>query len=285
MSDHGLAQADAYCRRLLHGHYENFWVSSPVVPRRLRPDVARVYAYCRTVDDMGDESAGPEDAVARLGLWRQEVERLFAGGTPTHPVLVALARTVREHGLPPDPFLHLVEANLQDQVVTGYRTWPELDAYCRKSAAPVGRIVLHLFGHVQPRLAALSDDVCIGLQLANFAQDVGVDTRKGRTYLLQSEIAALGVQGAVRAMCARARTLLGSGRRLEAAVSGRLRVQLAIYRMGGEAILDAIAGAGYRTDRMRPVVPMTAKLRLLTVTLVGSKLRRRSPDERTFRTA
>jgi squalene synthase HpnC len=277
--------ADGYCGALLRGHYENFWVASPVVPRRLKRDLARVYAYCRTVDDLGDESSDMEDATARLGIWRQDVERLFDGGTPTHPVLLALAATVREHDLPPEPFLRLIEANLQDQVVTSYDTWPELEAYCHRSAAPVGRIVLHVFGYRQPSLAALSDDVCIGLQLANFAQDVAVDAEKGRTYLLRSEIAELGTRGAIRAMCERARSLLASGHRLEAAVAGRLRIQLAMYRMGGEAILDGIARAGYETDRVRPVVPMAVKVRLLTNVLVGSVLRRRTTDERSFRAA
>jgi squalene synthase HpnC len=260
----GLSEADAYCRRLLRGHYENFWVSSPMVPRRLRPDMARIYAYCRTVDDLGDESAGPEDAEARLGVWRQDVELMLRGGTPAHPVLIALAETVRARALPAAPFLDLIEANLRDQRVTRYENWPALEDYCMHSAAPVGRLVLHVFGQARPALIEASDDVCNGLQLANFAQDVAVDRRKGRTYLLQSDIAEHGVRGAVRAMCERAAALLRSGHRLEAAVdSRRLRVQLALYRRGGEAILHAIERAGYRTDEVRPAVPMTAKVALL----------------------
>jgi squalene synthase HpnC len=265
-----LRHADTYCRQLLQGHYENFWVASPMVPRRLRPHLARIYAYCRTVDDLGDESASPEDAEARLHLWMREVERLFAGGSPTHPVLIALAETVREHGLEARPFLDLIGANLQDQRITRYESWSELQAYCYLSAAPVGRIVLNLFGHADPRLGRLSDDVCIGLQLANFAQDVQVDAARGRTYLLQPEITEGGVPGAVRAMCDRADGLLRSGHELEAAVTGRLRWQVALYRMGGEAILHAIARAAYRTDHVRPTVPMVTKLWLLaTVPMRG----------------
>jgi squalene synthase HpnC len=258
-----LHQADDYCRRLLRGHYENFWVSSPMVPAGLRPDMARLYAYCRTVDDLGDESRDGADAEERLRLWRQDVRRMFAGSTPVHPVLIALAETVRRHELDAEPFFDLVDANLQDQRVHTYPGWAELRAYCRLSAAPVGRVVLALFGLEGSRLVALSDDVCIGLQLANFAQDVSVDATKGRTYLLQREVADLGVPGAVQAMCDRAAGLLRSGHELEAAASGRRRVQLAMYRMGGEAILEAVARAGYRTDEVRPAVPMAVKVRLL----------------------
>ena len=262
-ADPALRQADAYCRRLLHGHYENFWVSSPMVPAGLRPDMARLYAYCRTVDDLGDESRDLADAEERLRLWRQDVGRLFAGSTPVHPVLIALAESVRRRELDPEPFFDLIEANLQDQRVHRYAGWPELRGYCRLSAAPVGRVVLALFGLRSPHLVALSDDVCIGLQLANFAQDVSVDAARGRTYLLQEEVAEVGVPGAVRAMCGRAAGLLRSGHELEAAASGRRRVQLAMYRMGGEAILRAVARAGYHTDQVRPSVPMRVKVRLL----------------------
>lgn len=260
---------DAHCRRLLRGHYENFWVSSPLVPRALRPDLARVYAYCRTVDDLGDESQGPDDARRRLGLWRQDVERLWEGGTPVHPVLIALRPAVRAHDLPPEPFLDLIDANLQDQEVATYDGWAPLLDYCRRSAAPVGRIVLRLFGMARPELIQASDDVCVGLQLANFAQDVAVDRTKGRVYLPQSEIDERGLVGAVEATCDRARRLLRSGHALEDAARGGLRVQLALYRAGGEAILDAIAAAGYRTHEVRPTVPMTTKVKLL-----GGALRR-----------
>lgn len=276
---------DAYCRRLLRGHYENFWVSSPLVPRLLRADLARVYAYCRTVDDLGDESQDREDARARLLLWREDVRRLWAGGTPAHPVLMALRLTVQAHVLPEEPFLDLIDANLQDQEVTSYAGWGPLLDYCRRSAAPVGRIVLHLFGMARPELLAASDDVCIGLQLANFAQDVAVDRRKGRVYLPQSEIDERGLRGAVEATCRRARGMLRSGQALEASARGGLRVQLALYRTGGEAVLDAIAAAGYRTDEVRPTVSMATKIGLLGAALRRGALGGKSGDEQYVHTA
>ncbi|HEX5502854.1 MAG TPA: squalene/phytoene synthase family protein [Thermomicrobiales bacterium] len=257
-----LQLGDAFCAYLTRRHYENFLVSSFLAPPAVRPHLRRIYAYCRLTDDLGDESGAP--AARRLALWREDLERCFGGDTPPlHPALAALAETIRACRLPREPFVDLIAANLQDQRVTEYHTWEELRGYCRLSAAPVGRLVLRVSGIASPPLDALSDDVCIGLQLANFAQDVGVDREKGRCYLLQPELAERGVAGAVAALCARAADLLASGRRLEAAVDGRLRLQLALYRLGGEAILRAIAAGDYHTDQRRPHVSLPVKLRLL----------------------
>src|SRR5207247_2007173 len=126
------------------------------------------------------------------------------------------------------PFLDLIEANLQDQHISTYEDWAALRGYCLLSAAPVGRMVLQLFGIAGTRAVALSDDVCIGLQLANFAQDVRVDAQRGRTYLLQCDMRDGGEVAAVQAMCERARDLLRSGRELETLVPLRLRGQLAL---------------------------------------------------------
>jgi len=266
MSEDDLARADRWCRSVLRGHYENFLVASPFLPRELRPHFARLYAYCRTVDDLGDESG--DEAEPRLRLWAADLDRCFAGEGPLHPVLLALADTVRRFEIPREPFDDLIAANLQDQRVRQYRTWPELHDYCRRSAAPVGRVVLRLFGVREDSADLLSDDVCIGLQLANFAQDVRVDAEKGRTYLLQGEIGELGMAGATRAMCQRAAALLRSGRELEAMLPPRPRAQVALYRLGGQAILHAIRRAGYRTDERRPRVSLATKARLMLTALL-----------------
>lgn len=266
-----VAAADAYCAELAGRHYENFTVASRILHTGLRRDLARIYAYCRTTDDYGDES-GPL-ALARLERWRAEVLDFFAGREPAHPVLLALRDTVARHGLPPQPFLDLIQANVQDQHVARYAAWPELHAYCMLSAAPVGRLVLRVFGVTVPEAVPLSDDVCIGLQIANFAQDVSVDARKGRCYLLQSEIETEGIAAATRAHCERARALLDSGRKLEQLVPWVLRVQLALYRLGGLAIADAIARYGYRTDRRRPRVTGAARV-LVLARAVRQSLRR-----------
>lgn len=256
-----ITAADAYCWRLACHHYENFTVASRLVRRGLRRDLARVYAYCRTTDDLGDEH--DDGARAHLERWREEVLELFAGRRPAHPVLAALRETVAHYQLPAQPFLDLIEANIQDQDVSSYAAWSELRAYCTKSAAPVGRIVLRLFHISGSRAEQLSDDVCIGLQLANFAQDVSVDAVKGRTYLLQTDLQAGGIAGATRALCERAKALLASGRELEAMAPWSLRFQLALYRIGGLAIIDAIERQAYRTDLRRPQVSMRAKFQVL----------------------
>jgi squalene synthase HpnC len=286
MSDYAeLAAADAYCRLLAARHYENFAVASRLLPAGLRLDLARVYAYCRTTDDLGDESGddppreirtppprfpgGPGEAGARLHRWRDEVADLFAGGAPVHPVLVALRETALRHDLPAEPFLDLVAANLQDQRVHAYETWSALATYCRLSAAPVGRIVLRLLGLRGPDAERLSDDVCAGLQVANFAQDVRRDAARGRRYLLGPEVERLGVAGAVHAHCERARGLLASGVELERLASGRLRLQLSLYRLGGIAIVDAIERAGCRTEHARPRVPAAARAAMVVRAAMG----------------
>jgi len=268
-----LRAADAHCMRLLR-HYENFTVASRLTPARLRRDLARVYAFCRTTDDLGDDTGDAALATEKLRQWRAAVEAMFAGAPVDDPVLIALSVTVRRHALPAEPFLGLIDANLQDQRVSAYEDWPALLGYCRLSAAPVGRMVLGLFGVHDARAEALSDDVCIGLQLANFAQDVSVDGARGRTYLLQEEIRAHGDVGATRAMCERARGLLASGRELETMVRGRLRVQLSLYRLGGEAILDAVAAQGFDTRQRRPALSGRARVGIMARALATLSKRR-----------
>ena len=255
--------ADAYCRYLAGKHYENFAVASRIVPGRMRLDLMRFYAFCRTTDDLGDESGTPQHALARLARWRDETEALFAGTPAVHPVLIALQETAAHYGLDRKPFLDLIAANEQDQRVFSYRNWPQLEEYCALSAAPVGRVVLRFFGIATPANEKLSDDVCIGLQLANHAQDVSRDAKIGRRYLVQTDIDASGTTGAVRAMVDRARALLASGELLELSAPGSLRLQLALYRLGGLAICDAIEAAGYRTENVRPFVSNRTKFLLL----------------------
>jgi squalene synthase HpnC len=264
-----LDAADAYCRELVR-HYENFTVASRVSPPALRRDLMRIYAYCRYTDDLGDESRDRAVATRRLRRWRDEVRESFEYSERTHPVLVALAGTADRFDLDEQPFIDLIDANLQDQRVDRYEDWTALRAYCNRSAAPVGRIVLRLFGIDAPLAITLSDDVCIGLQLANFAQDVSVDARLGRSYLIQEEVRAYGTDGAVRLLCERARTLLAAGRELEQLAPSRLRVQLALYRFGGEAILDAVAARKYHTVTQRPVVDRAARVRIAAAAVTAS---------------
>jgi len=263
-----LESANAYCRLLARRHYENFTVVSMLLRGQTALDLMRIYAYCRTTDDLGDESGSA--ALERLERWRNEVSDLFAGKAPVHPVLTALRETVSRCRLGAQPFMDLIAANVQDQHVPTYESWPELQSYCELSAAPVGRMVLAAFSMDGLRARALSDDVCIGLQLANHAQDVARDAVRGRCYLLQSDLRSGGTAFAVRALCDRARALLASGVELESMAPFMLRVQLALYRLGGLAIVNAIERTGYRTDVVRPRVSKGVKVGLLLRACLGS---------------
>jgi squalene synthase HpnC len=255
--------ADAYCRLLATRHYENFAVASRIVPGRIRRDLMRFYAFCRTTDDFGDESGSTHAALERLADWRSQTEQFFNGRPAVHPVLIALRETVDHYGLDKQPFVDLIAANEQDQQVFSYRNWPQLQAYCMLSAAPVGRVVLRFFGIADPTTEKLSDDVCIGLQLANHAQDVSRDRHIGRSYLIEDDFEHGGVAGAVRALVERARLLLASGKALETMAPRALRMQLALYRMGGLAICNEIERLEYRTDVARPSVSKRTKMGLL----------------------
>lgn len=258
-----IESADAYCRLLASRHYENFAVASRIVPGRIRLDLMRFYAFCRTTDDLGDESGSPQEALVRLARWRDETQAFFSGAAPVHPVLIALRETVAHYSLDRQPFLDLIAANEQDQRVHAYDSWPQLEAYCMLSAAPVGRVVLQFFGIASPVTEKLSDDVCIGLQLANHAQDVSRDKQIGRSYLLREDVDAHGTRGAVEALVTRARGLLASGKALETLAPGALRLQLALYRLGGLAICEEIERLGYATEVTRPSVSKRAKMGIL----------------------
>src|SRR5262245_12394421 len=138
-----LEQARAYCRRLTLLHYENFSIASLLLPRRLVPHFQAVYAYCRWADDLGDETGGGSRALALLEWWRQELLRCYEGA-PRHPVMIALAKTIERFQISPQPFLDLIDAFEQDQRIKRYRTYVQLEDYCRRSANPVGRLVLYL---------------------------------------------------------------------------------------------------------------------------------------------
>jgi len=267
-----LDAADAYCRELTKRHYENFIVASGLVSTGIRLDLARIYAFCRTTDDLGDESGSPDEALERLDRWRADLHAMFAGKLPVHPVLLALRETVARTAITPEPFFDLIEANRLDQRVPTYETWPQLEAYCRLSAAPVGRMVLAVFGVGGVDAQMLSDDVCIGLQLANHAQDVKRDGAIGRRYILGEDLANSNTAAAVSKLVERARRLLDSGRVLETMVPLALRMQLALYRLGGLAICDAIERIGFRTDVERPVVTGRDKVSIL-IRAIGGSLR------------
>jgi len=262
---------------------ENFPVASRVLPRALRPHLLAIYGFARLVDDIGDEAEG--DRLALLD-WAEAELGLAAAGEATHPVFVALTPTIVRFGLPLQPFRDLIAANRQDQLVTRYATFDELVGYCRLSAAPVGRLVLMVLGHATADRLALSDRVCIGLQLVEHLQDVAEDAAAGRVYLPVEDLTTFGCptedlvapehRAALRDTIAhevrRARDLLADGAPLAASLPGRARLTVAAFSAGGAAALDAIERASYDVvgHRCRPTAFGLAR-RWLGVLVRGRK--------------
>ena len=264
---------------------ENFPVALRLLPRRYRGHLAADYGFARSVDDMGDETA-PQERAALLDELDADVGRLYRmasrgpggghtggegnggsdGGPPRISVVRALAPAVVACGIPAQPFYDLIAANRQDQVVSRYPAFGDLEDYCRLSANPVGRIVLHVFGAATPEREALSDRVCTALQLAEHWQDVAEDLRAGRIYLPQEDMERFGcteddlaaprATPEVRALMAfeerRARGLLDSGAPIVGTLRGAARLAVAGYVAGGRAALAAIAASGHDVLRATP---------------------------------
>lgn len=270
-----LAEAEAVCRAIARRHYENFTVATRLVPRRLRQHLANVYAFARWSDDLADESSSPDEALAALADWRDRLERCFTG-RPDHPVFIALAATVRQTGLSIEPFTDLLDAFVSDQTITRYDSRPALLEYCRRSADPVGRIVLALEGCRDPELVKLSDSVCTGLQLVNFWQDIKRDLLAGRVYIPADDMRRFAVDEAmldagratpeivdlVRDEVGWAREWLRRGLPLEKLAPPVLRPAIGMFIRGGLAIADAIERIGFDTLAHRPTVSRGTKLAL-----------------------
>ena len=193
-----LREAQAWCKRLATTHYENFHVATFFLPRTLRPHFYSVYSFCRTSDDLGDEVGSVAVATRLLGEWRQMLEECYLQPERSrHPVYVALQPTIAACALPREPFDDLITAFEQDQVYPRHASLATLEEYSRYSANPVGRLVLLMSGYRDPELLRLSDEICTGLQLANFYQDVVTDwVDRGRRYVPADAMERFGVTDA-----------------------------------------------------------------------------------------
>jgi squalene synthase HpnC len=282
-----LAEAQAWCKTLTTTHYENFHVATFFLPAALRPHFHSVYAFCRTSDDLGDEVADAPTATRLLAAWRAMLHQCFSDPAASrHPVFVALQPTIVARNLPIQPFDDLISAFEHDQVYTHHESLATLEQYSRYSANPVGRLVLLVSGYHSQELLQLSDDICTGLQLANFYQDVVEDRARGRRYIpadamqrfhvTDEQLIARRFDANVRALMQflvdDARARLTRGQRITTLVAPDLASTLQLFVNGGHAILDAIAAQDYDTLKSRPIVTKSAKLRLLGGALAG-KLR------------
>lgn len=272
--------ADAAYARCLHiarQHYENFPVASRLLPRSTRPHIAAIYAFARIADDFADE--GDRPAAARLVLLDDWRDRLHAAANGTFVadnsdaggIFLALGDTMRRFDLELQLFDDLLSAFRQDVTVTRYQTWDDLFGYCRRSANPVGRLVLRISGYRDARLDALSDSVCTALQLTNFWQDVERDIRKGRLYVPLDLVREYGAdvedlrwrrftpawRAAVEKAAVRTRERFAAGRPIADMVRGRLRWELRATWLGGMRTLDRLAAAGFNMFTSRPTLGWT----------------------------
>lgn len=252
------------------GHYENFPVASLLLPAPLRGPVEAIYRFARTADDFADEGDDPPGIrLEKLSVYRAQLVRISAGGTPDDPLFADLAKAIRDHDLPVPLLEDLLDAFAQDVTKKRYADFDEVLDYCRRSANPVGRLLLHLFKRTNETDLRASDAVCTALQLANFWQDADIDwSNDNRIYLPQDEMARFGVselhliektcdgawQRLMAFQVARTRALMLSGAPLGRSLPGRIGLEIRATIQGGLRILEKIEAAGYDVFRRRPVL-------------------------------
>ena len=267
-----LSDGYSVCDRLAGEHYENFPVASWLLPRGLRPHIAAVYGFARGADDLADEgNRAPEERQRLLEEWgsrlRACVDETDHSG-PDAPLFRALGHTIRTRNLPLALFEDLLSAFRQDITTSRYATWADLLDYCRRSANPVGRLVLRIAGHADPALDRLSDSVCTALQMTNFWQDLARDWQRGRLYLpadirqrhgaRDSDLDARRLtpewSAAIADAARRTRELFNAGHAVCDGVRGRLRLELRVTWLGGTTILDRLERVGYDVFTSRPTL-------------------------------
>ncbi len=269
-----LERAYQACATLARHHYENFPVASILLPKRMRPAIAAVYAFARTADDFADEPGFTADERLRLlDRWLDRLQRAGAGYTPVSDdtedlIFLALADAMRTHRLPIRLFEDLLSAFRQDVTVSRYHTWDDVLDYCSRSANPVGRLVLRVAGYEDTELDRSSDALCTALQLTNFWQDFGRDWRNGRLYVpleIRDRAAArdedldrgtmtAAWREALRDVSARTRELFARGRPVCNGVRGRLKLELRLTWLGGSRILDKLERTDFDVFNRRPTL-------------------------------
>jgi squalene synthase HpnC len=269
--------AEILTRKLAHEHYENFSVVSLLLPKHLRQDFCNVYAFCRIADDLGDEIHDPRVALDYLALFREHLRACYEGNTPT-AIFTALKNTIDRHQIPLEPFADLIDAFEQDQRVRRYENFDQLLNYCRRSANPVGRIVLYMCGYRDKQRHQLSDFTCTALQLANFWQDVRRDlTDLDRIYLPADSMRKFNVteqqlrefkcddhfRDLLKFEVDRTEAMFAQGEKLLPLLDPPVRRQISLFIAGGRAILQAIRDQNYDTLSRRPSLSAMQKGRLI----------------------
>ena len=273
-----LQQAYAACQVLAESHYENFPVASRLMPARLRRHVAAIYAFARTADDFADEPGrAPDERLRLLDEWQGKLHQ-----APVDATFLALHDTMEQFQLPVGLFEDLLSAFKQDVVKTRYASWEAVLDYCRRSANPVGRLVLRLSGYRDAELDRASDAVCTALQLTNFWQDLAIDWPRGRLYVPEEVWRTAGADPAtldrgrmtpewtvaLRACGQRTRRLFDDGRSVCDGVSGRLRYELRATWLGGSRILDRLEQVDYDVFTSRPALGTSDAIVIVSKTLL-----------------
>lgn len=248
-------------------HYENFPVASLLLPAPLRDPVSVIYRFARSADDFADEGDEPAEVrLEKLQFYRDQLLAIESGKGPGTPLFADLARIVREHELPLSPFRDLLDAFAQDVRKKRYADFGEVLDYCRRSANPVGRLLLHVFKRASGANIRRSDAICTSLQLVNFWQDIALDWAIGRLYLPQDEMTRFGVgerhiaeqrcdeawRSLMAFQCTRARDMMLAGAPLADSLPGRISLEIRLTVQGGLRILEKLALSGYDMFRARP---------------------------------
>jgi squalene synthase HpnC len=250
-------------------HYENFPVASILMPKRLRKPVAAIYHFARAADDIADEGDLTDaERLRQLDEFRAELALIANNETPLTPLFSNLAMEVRRHALPLPPLHDLLDAFSQDVVKKRYEDFDDLLNYCRRSANPVGNLLLHLYEEATPVNIAYSDAICTSLQLINFWQDVARDYAIGRIYLPRVDLAQFGVsedqiaqgisddkwRALMKFQVDRARAMMLAGKPLGSILTGRIGLEMRMIIAGGLRILDKLESAQYDMFHHRPVL-------------------------------
>ncbi|HMG32977.1 MAG TPA: squalene synthase HpnC [Blastocatellia bacterium] len=286
-----LSQSYLFCQKIATSHYENFPVGSLLVPARLRKHFYSIYAFARIADDFADEhyqdNHAESDRLDLLDWWMEML--LDEPGRTSHPVFIALAETREQFDLPLQLFVDLLSAFKQDVTVRRYDSFDQLVDYCRRSANPIGRLILQLFGYKEDQLYCWSDSICTALQLANHWQDVAIDLDKDRVYLPLQDLGTFGVdiddlksgrvderlRGLMKFQVDRTEKLFRDGKPLCTEVRGRLGLELRVVWLGGMTILNRLRAVEYDVFTSRPAIGAKDKLTILAAALNRSGFRRR----------
>lgn len=280
-----LKESQSYCRKFAVSHRENFIVASCLLPREIKQHFYNVYAYCRGADDLADEIESPEESLALLSGWQEQLDLCY-DGNPSQTPFIALQDTIQKFDIPRQPFVNLLTAFRQDQHRTSYPNFQQLLGYCENSANPVGHIVLHLARSFETENIRLSDSICTGLQLVNFWQDIKADRKRNRIYIpkddrvrfsveekdLSSDKASGNLKSLIQFQVDRTEAFFSQGEPLVDLVPKWLSVDLRMFIDGGRAVLAAIRRADFDVLSDRCTVSRLTQAKLLARTWVRYRL-------------